>query len=272
MSYRPYLITVSGNILAKEGKNYAQNWVARTCWNPNAHFSRGVYDEHRHSIAGELIFDKSMRAAPYAIYVANGAVGIAADAVEGTDLSCAPGYYPAFAYFNEYIKEIRDVLQDPVSERVSVPFYNGLYCSAFSVLELFLCDFLLCGVFGKDVCFRRALETLGISDNTDQFDIEKRTKDIIYHKVFHRFSEIKKLYKSILGFPFPDSTELEVFLHKRHNIVHRFALSSIDRMRVCNASYVDVMALIETICKFVDGLKGVCGLTDEEMRCLELNW
>ena len=47
------------------------------------------------------------RAVPYALYVANGSVGIQEGAGPDVDLSCCPGFSPAFAYFYEYIEEVR---------------------------------------------------------------------------------------------------------------------------------------------------------------------
>ena len=157
MSYRPYFIEVSGSIIAKEGKNYTQNWVASSCHDDQAQYLSGEYNENQHAIRGDLILDKKTRAVPYATYYAKGSVGIAEDAFPGTDLAFSSGFYPAFAYFKEYIAEIRTALEIHVHDEARILYYNGLYLSAFSVLELFLCDFLLCGVFFKEEYYEKAL-------------------------------------------------------------------------------------------------------------------
>ena len=104
--------------------------------------------------------------------------------------------------------------------------------------------------------------------NADQYTIEKKIKDVIFHKVFHRFDDIKKIYNSIFGFGFPDFKNLNEKIHKRHNIVHRFALSNLDRMTVCNASYDDVESLIMTIVRFVEDMTDECGLSLEEREII----
>ncbi len=269
MSYRPYFIEVSGSILAKGGKNYTQSWVAGACRDemPVGYHS-GTYDEEHHVITGDLILNKQKRAAPYAIYVANGSVGVAEDACTGTGLVCSPGFYPAFAYFKEYITEILSALGTPVCDGIKGMYYNGLYISSFSVLELFLCDFLLCGVFSCEKYYEQALVALNVTGSADQFEVEKAIKDKVYNTVFHRFDEIKMLFIKTFDLGFPDYYELRKRIYRRHNIVHRFSLSNWDRMTVCDASHDDVASLVEVIILFVDEMKDACGLSLEERECL----
>ena len=231
-----------------------------------------VYDENQHEVFGNLVLDKQKRAVPYAMYFSHGDVGIADEAKSGTDLCCSPGFFPAFAYFREYITEIEDSLKVHVCDEIKELYYNGLYISAFSVLELFLCDFLLCGVFTNDRCYAKALIILKIKDEADQYKIEKGIKDTVYKKVFHRFGEVEKIFKAIFDFDFPNYDELKKYIHKRHNIVHRYALSNQDRMTVCNASYEDVANLIKTIEGFVDEMINLCGLSLSEKEYLLFNF
>ena len=269
MSYRPYIISVSGNVVAKEGKNYTQTWVAGACGNESSiGLNPGNYDEDRHAIIGDLILSKKKRAVPYAMYVANGSVGVDREACSGTDLRCSPGFYPAFAYFKEYITEIQNALKCPVCDEIKNLFYNGLYLSSFSVLELFLCDFLLCGVFSLKKYYERALAALDITGSVDQFEVEKRIKDKVYNTVFHRFDDVETLFINTFDFGFPDYQELKKRIYRRHNIVHRFSLSNWDRMTVCDASVGDVSSLVEVIIFFVEEMKNACGLSEEEKACL----
>lgn len=269
MSYRPFFINVSGIILALEGKNYTQSWVAGAC-RDGASISQksGVYDEDLHAITGDLILNKQKRAVPYAMYVASGSVGIDDEACPGTDLVCSPGFYPAFAYFKEYITEIHTALQCPVRDEIRDLYYNGLYISAFSILELFLCDFLLCGVFSCEKYYERALAALDVTGDFDQFEVEKALKDKVYKTVFHRFDDIKTLFIRTFDFGFPDYQELKKRIFRRHIIVHRFSLSNLDRMTVCDASHDDVASLVEAIILFVEEMKYVCGLSPGERECL----
>lgn len=269
MSYRPYSINVSGSIIAIEGKNYTQSWVAGACRNEvSINHDSGVYDEELHAITGDLILNRQKRAVPYAMYVARGSVGVDDEACPGTDLVCSPGFYPAFAYFKEYITEILFALGSPVRDEIKDLYYNGLYISAFGILELFLCDFLLCGVFSCEKYYERALVALDVTGAVDQLEVEKTIKDKVYNTVFHRFDDIKTLFTRTFDFGFPDYQELKKRIYRRHNIVHRFSLSNWDRMTVCDASVGDVSSLVEVIILFVEEMKFVCGLSEEEKSCL----
>lgn len=260
---------MTGSVVAIKGKNYTQNWVARACSNGEIKETPYVYSEKNHSIIGDVFFDNKRRAVPYAHYVANGSVGIREGAEPGVDLSLCPGFYPAFAYFNEYIEEMRKGVVFPIDEKVSDLYFNGLYIEAFSVLELFLCDFLMCGVFFKEEYYQRALHELGVGEDPDQYVVEEKIKNVVYHKVFHKFSDIEKLFRGIFDFGFPDWTELEKRIYRRHNIVHRYALSNLDRMTVCDATHDDVQDLIQTIEAFVEEMKGLCGLSKSEIAALK---
>lgn len=260
MSFRPYIIQVSGSVVAKEGKHYTQNWVAYACSEGDIEQTPFVYSEKKHSIIGDVFFDKKRRAVPYAHYVANGSVGIQDGAGPDVDLSCSPGFYPAFAYFKEYIEEIRKGLDILVEEKIRDLYLNGLYIEAFSVLELFLCDFLMCGVFLKETYYQNALCVLGVGENPDQYVVEEKIKNVVYRKVFHNFDVVEELFLNIFDFGFPDWKELKKRIYRRHNIVHRYALSNKDRMTVCDATSDDVKDLIETIVVFVEDMKMVCGM------------
>lgn len=244
MSFRPYIIYVTGSIVAIEGKNYTQSWVAGACSDGSLKKDPFVYSEKTHSVVGDLLLDKSRRAVPYAHYVAYGSVGLQEGAGADVGLSCCNGFDAAFSYFEDYIEEIRRAVAFPIDEKVSNLYFNGLYIEAFSILELFLCDFLMCGVFSEEDYYNRAMNKLWVVERLDQYAVEMRIKNVIYHKVFHKFSEIEALFSGIFDFGFPDWTELEKRIHRRHNIVHRYALSNIDRMTVCDATYDDVQDLI----------------------------
>lgn len=146
----------------------------------------------------------------------------------------------------------------PIDERLINLYYNGLYISAFSILELFLCDFLLCGVFFKEEYYLNALTKLGIKLRPNQFLVEQKIKNVIYNRVFHRFDEIQDIFTFVFDFGFPDWNELGKRIDKRHNVIHRFALSKENRMVVDNATKADILDLIHTIEKFVEDMKGLC--------------
>lgn len=256
MNYRPYFIHVSGSIIALGGKNYTQNWVAGACLDKVVAVTDSYsYNKDLHAVSGDLVFNKYKRAVPYAMYIANGSVGVQDGAAEGTDLICASGFFPAFAYFHEYITEVQTALVLPVRDEIRELYYNGLYISALGVFELFLCDFLLCGVFSHEAYYNNALVKLNIKADEDQYVIEKKIKESVYSKVFHRFERIEKLFEAVFDFGFPDYQELGGMITRRHDIVHRYGLSKEDRMSVCNATKEDVAKLVTTIVRFVEDMK-----------------
>lgn len=269
MSFRPYIIEITGSAQATEGKHYVQNLVAGSASDGSIIIENELnYDPKKHTIIGNVVFDKKLRAVPYATYVANGSVGIPKGARPGTDFSICPGFYPAFAYFKEYINELRGCLDVTVDTRVKDLYYNGLYIATFSILELFLCDLLMCGVFWKEEYYLRALIKFGVKERPDQFVVEEKLRNAVYSKVFHRFEEIEDIFCSVFGFGFPNRQELDEKIESRHNIIHRFALSKQDRMIVRDASHESVKGLILTICQFVEEMKILCGLSESEREAL----
>lgn len=255
MSFRPYIIEVSGNIIIKEGKHYAQDWVALSAFSASEHkMMESEYNESLHSFTGDLFLDNHKRAVPYAHYLSKGDTEVKGIS-SNVDLLCAPGFFPAFAYFEEYIEEIRSGFVLITDRKVKGLYYNGLYVSVFSILELFLCDFLMCGMFSNEAYYNKALAVLKISDSDDQVLVEKKIKNIVFNKVFHRFDDINCIFFSVFGFNLPSYDDLKEKLHRRDNIVHRYALSKIDRMSVCDASPDDVIDLIKEVVRFVNDIK-----------------
>ena len=276
MSYRPYIIEVKGDVVAKEGCHYAQDWVAMTaseyCDQMGAY--EYTYDKDSHSVTGDLYLTLKRRAAPYAVYCAAKNVAVSADN-RYADVAAAPGFLPAFSYFKEYMAQIKHHLDIQVPDEIRASYYNGLYVSVFSILELFLNDFLLCGIFSNEVFYNNAICKIGLSESVDQFEIENKIRETITKIVFHQFDKVRKVYKSILGLELPNSKELENKIHRRNNIVHRYALTNIDRMQVCDASYDDIMSLIDIAVQFVEQLKSLVHIgsnggligDDAEVKC-----
>lgn len=257
MNFRPYVIEVTGNIVAREGKHCAQNWVCLSLLEFSEQNDLGEYDIKTHSITGDVILDYKMRAAPYAIYCAKKGTGIA-DTKCGADIVAAPGFYPAFFYFDEYVEQVEQQLEVPVDAEARDIYYNALYVKVFSILELFLSDVLLCGIFTNENSFEKTFDTLEIEKTSNQFIIENKIKNCVYHIVFHRFINVNKLFNSILGFNIPNSEKLEKQVYRRNNIVHRNALTNVDRMRVCNATCQDVQRLIDDAKQFVAEMRKIC--------------
>jgi hypothetical protein len=261
MSFRPYIIEVKGDVVAKEGCHYAQDWVAMSAseFCDKIGLYEYVYDKDSHSVNGDLILSLKLRAAPYAIYCAAKNVSVVSDN-RNADVAAAPGFLPAFLYFDEYIAQIRHDLEILVPDEIRALYYNGLYVSVFSILELFLNDLLLCGIFSNELYYNNAIRKYNLSESDDQFEIENRIREEIMRIVFHQFDKVRKIYESILGIEFPDTKELDNMIHRRNNIVHRYAITNIDRMRVCDASCDDITHLIDVVVKFVEQMKSLVNI------------
>lgn len=249
-----YIFEVSGEILAVEGKHYAQNWVGGNIWigdfECKSQFDGFIQDVHK--VEGDLILDRQRRSLPYATYVAYKSVGVKLE--KGVDLSAAPGFLSAICYYHDYIDEIRKALEISEPQLASVLYYKGLYVEAFATLELLLSDFLLCGVFTREDYYQNAIRFLKISEFSKVESIEKAIIKRVAKYVFHRFEKIRDMYNAILDIWLPSTVELEILLHKRHNIVHRFGISNLDGMTNRDLTVGDVNYLIDECNRFVDDL------------------
>lgn len=261
---RNYIIEVEGEIIAKDVKQYAVNWVCGEIGgDPESIIDNYEYDEKMHAVKGNLVLDKNRRAVPYATYFAR----------KGIQVYGGGGLYafgtspsPAFAYYKDNVEKLRTKLKIKMPEELQDSLYNGLYLEGFSILELFLSDFTLCLCFQSDKMFEKATTYIRTpqtkEDNDDFCDKEYVTTDLAMRKyfsssmVFHRFEQVKKLF-AIMDINMPRTKELECLLHKRNNIVHRNAYSNIDGMRCTNATKEDVLKLIEVCNKFVNELEKV---------------
>ena len=250
-----YVIEVKGSIVSEEGNQYAQGWTAGDIADINdSSWVKEHFDVITHSFDSDLRLNKKRRAVPYAYYVAYGSIGVKEGLSKYADLTCIHGYPPAFIYLDEYLKEVEDYLSVTIPSQAKDIFYNGLYVTAFGILELFLCDFLLCGILSNGENFNRAASLLCKSSSVPARGIENIIRKTITGKVFHKFEEINKLFRSVLDIELPNTDGLKRLIHRRHNIVHRYAISNIDRMTVCDATEDDVSCLIHEIRAFSSDL------------------
>ena len=227
-----------------------------------------------HEVTTNLILDKSKRAVPYAHYIAEGGIcgrnisegGLCDLSIVSIDnhsqpsvssFSCIQGYYPAFYYFYDNIAEIETKLKYPISDEIADSFYSGLYIDTFSVLELFLSDFVLCGIFSNPVYFDNATSYIDKTTGNHKIDLGIIRNHFTTCVVFHRLEKVKTIFNSVLKMDFPDFYEIGECLYRRNNIVHRYGLANIDRMQVCNAKKDDVYKLLYACQRLVSELKSL---------------
>lgn len=254
-----YFIEVKGDIYSTGGTQYAQNWVCMDIshFDPNNEFDDTyLYDKDTHTVKGNLILTENRRAVPYAIYFTKR--GIATGIDNGDKFFCYPGYGAALAYYNDNISKISSLLEcNKVSKEIEQVFLHGLFTDIFSILELFLSDFILCMIYTNETIYDKAVLYYKTSKQTknEVSEIERMVHDFFFNGiVYHRFDKVAYIYTHLLGIQFPDTEGLKKFLPKRNNIVHRFSFSNIDRMEIISITKDTVKDLIKEINLFVDKL------------------
>lgn len=121
------------------------------------------------------------------------------------------------------------VVQVPLAQQRH--FRGMLYVSVIIAMEAYLLDNFLSSVNSDKVAFRKYIETTEhfrkqkISLSTifkESAGIDKRGRAYLTKLLWHRLSEVAKLYRDTLGVHFPeDMTELLKAVQIRHDFVHR---------------------------------------------------
>lgn len=238
-----YLIKVKGDIVANTCIHYAQEWVCYGLTSCNTNKKSYVYEKDTHSVHSDLILNESRRAVPYAVYLAEKDIS-----VEGPgDISAAISYHAALMYYKENIDKISQLLKCNLPKEIEQTVFYGFYTEVFSLLELFLSDFILCMIYSDETIYEKAVHYYKTSNKckNEVLEIEKKVHHFFFNGVvYHQFDRVKKIFIKLLGIEFPDATELSKLLHKRNNIVHRFSFSNIDRMTMIEITMKDIVSLV----------------------------
>lgn len=245
-----FLIEVKGEIVAYAGTHYAQNWAA-LCFSSDVNDYSYSYDETTHTVNSDLILNESRRAVPYATYYTN--KGISAK-ITG-NINAYPGYGAALEYYKENIDKMSKLLKCNIPKYIEQTFFHGLFVDIFSILELFLSDFILCMIYYDESIYEKAILYYKTSKEAKNgvSEIEKKVHKFFFSGVvYHRFDIVKKMFMELMDIEFPDTSMLcRFFLHKRNNIVHRLSFSSIDRMEIITITKKTVEDLIKETNLFV---------------------
>ena len=103
---KPYIIRVKGDIIVHDLTHYAQEW---DCYGYNrdcSMYPSYSFDEVTHSVNGNLVLDSSVRAVPYAVYVAENDISC-----RSGDISVSPGVYAAYYYYIYNISQVKEQLK-----------------------------------------------------------------------------------------------------------------------------------------------------------------
>lgn len=212
-----------------------------------------------HVHKGDLILDGRRKAVPYAVYVAT------EDIMANPPADISLGGECAYYYYLQNIDSIQKKFDIEIPESAKEVFYNALYIECFSALELFLSDYVLCKVFSSDEYYAKAQSFLKrISKKQDCTEALVKESDITEKKirdyftstfVFHQFKKAKCLFDYLgLKYPVGCDKDLQEFLYRRNNIVHRFSISNLDRMQVTYAAKADIEELLSSCNSFVSNI------------------
>ncbi len=247
---------MQGEILANELVHYAQNWSCKKVCTCDHIIDNYCFDAPTHSINSNLVLNATRRSIPYALYYTENSIV----ALEAGDIVAWPGYGAALGCYRDHISEILSQLNvSTKSEDIIQPLYRGLFIEVFSTLELFLSDVILCVIYSDENVFDRAKAFYKMkkvhNEQLAVLEVEKRMHEFFFKGVvYHKFDVVNKMFKKTIGVGLPCYERLNRYLHKRNNIAHRYALSSLDRMEVTNITKEDIMNLIDESNAFADQL------------------
>lgn len=246
-----YIITVEGEIIAKNKQHYAQNWVCSDIGSPISDTTYH-YEKSTHTVKGNLILDEDRRAVPYAIYYSK--KGICA--TESGHIIAYPWPGAALEYYKEHVNKIKAMLCAEFPDILLDTFYRGLFIEVFSALELFLSDFILCAIYSEETIYNNSLNYYRLKKSiADETQIEKKMHNFFFNGVvYHAFDVVHKMFDSILKIEFPNTKDIERLLHKRNNIVHRFSFSNLDRMSISKITKDDIVELLNVVDVFINTL------------------
>ena len=266
MSNHQFVIRVKGNIKIKEGIHYTQGCGAfgigslEQCSEMDMLIGTGhlvksvqfVFNENEQSVDSDLIVDRNTRLIPYAYYVADKGFMDHSGLLQHSYQEC-PGYYPAIHCYRNNIDEMKRLLTLDINTDAEEAFCRGLFLQVFSILELFLSDYMLCGIFNVDGCFERALRYFNLCQHKHIKENDKMSLcNAVNEIVFHRFELVDFMYGYILEKNFPEVGELQSFLKDRNNFAHRYVFSKKNHMQPQSINRQKVNRLIKACDAFVD--------------------
>ena len=266
MSDIRFIIRVKGSIIIKDGSHYAQGCGACGIGSLEQYSEMDlligtghsvksasfVFNENEQSVDSDLIVDSNTRIVPYACYVAEKGVVDHTGLLEDSFQLC-PGYYPAIHCYRNNIDEIKRLLTLEINTDAEEAFYRGLFLQVYSILELFLSDYLLCGIFNVEGCYERAIRyfTLCLHKHIKESDKMSLCK-AVNETVFHRFEIVNFMYGYILEKDFPEVGGLQSFLKDRNNFAHRYVFSQKNHMQPQPINRQKVDRLIKACDVFVN--------------------
>ncbi|MBX9804544.1 MAG: hypothetical protein K2Y18_02180 [Alphaproteobacteria bacterium] len=131
---------------------------------------------------------------------------------------------------NEKLTSIEELLNEPSRDKQ----FQLTMAFVFVVtnLETYLSDIFVKNIFKPEIDYntrekflrasRKSTEKMLISEIFRRYDkIDDEIKDEIQNTSFHNLPLVKKLFAEVLDISLVDTQQLEVFIRKRHDFIHR---------------------------------------------------
>ena len=132
--------------------------------------------------------------------------------------------------FQRDVLDVVSLLEQSISPLHKKCLHRLLYANVITALECYLSGFFISRIKDDKELLRRFIETtptfreqkMSVSDVFQTMDaIEKRANSYLFGLVWHRLSDVSRIYKNVLGVSFPDLTALRNAIQVRNELVHR---------------------------------------------------
>lgn len=260
-----YLVEVMGNVVVRGGIQRSGETILLAGEPLNQELIEKLPDDYspfsfnrkKRVVNGNLVLSEKCRYIPYATYLIHGDE-IIDERSESGELWLGDGVDASYAYWEESIIRMEEIVEVELPPSCHDTFYNGLYVECFSGLELLLCNIVFSLIYSKQTFFDRAvIYWSGRKESPPKTneEMEGIIQDFFANRVYHRFDIVNAMFKSVFSFTLPNYKSLERHLHKRNNIVHRHSISNLDWMSIMDATKEDVLKLIRCSKEFAEKLK-----------------
>lgn len=133
--------------------------------------------------------------------------------------------------FDKEIQNIRQLLEISIEgQELKNVYYRQIFITIIGAMEVYLSDALINKVLANREYLEKFIEThpsfkkqkISLSSIFHEYKlIEDKAKSIMLDTVYHKLSNIKKMYESTFSIQFPEISIMQKFIQQRHDLVHR---------------------------------------------------
>jgi len=133
--------------------------------------------------------------------------------------------------FDKELQNIRQLLEISIEgQDLKNVYYRQIFITIIGAMEVYLSDALINKVLANREYLEKFIEThpsfkkqkISLSSIFHEYKlIEDKAKSIMLDTVYHKLSNIKKMYESTFSIQFPEISIMQKFIQQRHDLVHR---------------------------------------------------